>query len=252
MEVTSKMENKNALATLLIGSLLVAGLLVGLTYAVPDGATVYYVGNSTKDTSTPDSRIDPKGTISTITLNTVQQNMKWKAYVGNVTGTLVLKDSDDYSIYEWSSIGSPTGEVFISRNQSVSWAQLQCANSTRITSEQTYLNMIAASSDSINNTFWNKKHRDFDVDPVGTIQNSTCKSLFTYIRDLPQSATNESALFQEVLLQDNRNLIYAALIDQDRPSYRNDSSEFDFQALVPEDAVTSNPDLRYYFYLEIS
>ena len=66
------------------------------TKADPEGATLQYVGNSTKNTTSPEGRADQKGYIHIITLNSQQQNNKWKAYVGNVSGTLVLRDGDGY------------------------------------------------------------------------------------------------------------------------------------------------------------
>jgi hypothetical protein len=79
-----------------------------IVMADPEGGTVTFIDNSTKSVTPATYREDPKGTITTITLNSVQQNTKWKAYIGNVTGTLVLRDSDDYSIYEWSAIEHDT------------------------------------------------------------------------------------------------------------------------------------------------
>jgi len=221
--------------------------------AMPEGANVEYVDNSTKADTPPGSRNDSKGTITTIRLSTVQQNVKWKAYVGNVSGTLVLRDSDSYSIYEWPSGGSPTGEVYIARNDSVDWASVECANSTAIANEQTELSHAAAASDNINNTFSEQTHRNFDVGiiPIGQ---SSCQSLITWTNNSAQ-AVSIDADFQEVLLMDgDMKLVYTALIDQDTSSYRDDSATgnttYDFQALVPD--YNSGEQATYYFYVEIT
>lgn len=233
----------------IVGSLLTNMINV---MAEPDGASVTFVENTTKAATTPGSRNDSKGTINVITLTTVQQNLKWKAYVGNVTGTLVLQDADAYSIYEWASLSSPTGEVYVTRNDSISWADLQCANESHIFVEEEFLNITGTSTDSINQTFSSTIHKSFDVDPVGTIANSTCYTAYPWLNDSSQTAS-EDAIYQEILMSDTSNIIFTALIDQDGFSYKNDTNTtYDFQAIVPDNAIASNPDVTYYFYLELS
>ena len=149
-----------------------------MTRADPEGASVVYISNTTKNASTGDSRNDTKGTITTVILTTIQQNIKWKSYVGNVSGTLVLRDADDYSIYEWASGGAPDGEVYITRNDSIDWASIKCANQTSITNEETELGHASSSGDNINHTFDSNYHQEFDVGET-TIAISSCKSLAT-------------------------------------------------------------------------
>jgi hypothetical protein len=65
---------------------------------------------------------------------------------------------------------------------------------------------------------------------------------------------NSTAPFQELLLWDSTNggkMIYTAFVENDKTGYRPGTT-YDFQAIVPEDGVTSNPTLRYFFYLELS
>ncbi len=241
-----------------IGSLIIlVGLMAIVLFsalaAEPDGATIDFKSNSTKTTRQPSSRNDSKGTINTVVINAVQQDFKWKAYVGNVSGTLVLKDSSDYSIYEWTSIGNPTGEVYITRDNSIEWDQIECANATHISAEQTYLNHTASAGDNIENTFSSNRHQSFWIGSLMEISNSTCPSLATWVNDTPQSMSEDS-LFQEILLYDNTSLVYATIIEQDIPGYRNDSSNttYDFQALVPESALPGpQGQVTYYFYVEI-
>src|SRR3989344_4000646 len=153
-------ERRSGLAALIVLVLLLSSIILyeNIVNADPEGATVTYVSNTTKNSTTPGSRNDSKGTITTILLSTTQQNIKWKAYVGNVSGTLVLRDADDYSIYEWAAGGSPDGEVYITRNSTVTWSTIQCANDTSITDEQNTLGHSATASDNINNTFLTRVH----------------------------------------------------------------------------------------------
>ncbi len=230
--------------------------------ADPEGATISYISNTTKNASIADFRNDSKGTITTVLLTTIQQDIKWKAYVGNVSGTLVLRDADDFSIYEWASGGAPDGEVYITRNNSIDWGSIKCANQTSITNEETALGHSSSAADNINFTFSSNYHQQFDVGET-TITVSSCKSLATWVNNTAQTlqqSTENSTLFQEVLLMDNNlHVVYASLIDQDTSSYRDDLDNtsslgsnitYDFQAIVPD--YTGAPIARYYFYVEIS
>jgi len=222
--------------------------------AEPEGALVTNISSTTKNTTAADSLQNDKGTITIVDLQVTQQNTKWKAYVGNVSGSLVLRDAESYAIYEWGSTGSPSGEVYISRNNSIDWSStsIKCANSTAITNEQNVLGHGATSSDNINFTFSQTLHQTIVIGE-GNVTNSTCRSLYTYVNNAAQSAS-ESALFQEVLLMDaNMHIIYATVINQDSPSYNNDSAvhnmTYDFQAIVPD--FTGASIATYYFYVEI-
>jgi hypothetical protein len=218
--------------------------------AEPEGASVVYKSNSTKNATNPDNRTDNKGTITTVTLSTTQQNIKWKAYVGNVSGTLVLKDADSYSLYEWPAAGSPDGKVYITMNSTIDWSTIQCANETDVLVQQAALGHLISAVDNINNTFSTRIHQNFDVGthPIGQ---STCKSAFPWVNSTAQTPSI-SALFEEVLLMDaSLRIIYTGLIDQDTSGYRNDgTTKYDFQALVPD--YTSSTTATYYFYVEIS
>ena len=60
-----------------------------------------------------------------------QQDSKWKAYIGNVSGSLRLSDSNSQSIYEWT-FTTITGEVFATRNQTITWSGVKCIYPTEV------------------------------------------------------------------------------------------------------------------------
>lgn len=244
------MNQKNKLEVMMAILVILSVVSSVLVLGDPEGGTITFIDNTTRTITPATSRTDSKGTITTITLSTVQQNTKWKAYVGNVTGTLVLRDADDYSIYEWSNSGSPAGEVYITRNSSVDWSSIQCANETNVQAEQTKLGHGASASDNINNTFSSQIHRSIDVAGM-TITQSTCPSVFPWINDTSQTPAT-TAVFQEVLLMDSSyRIVYSSLINQDASGYRNATNEdrTDFEAILPD--FTSTVNARYYFYVEI-
>jgi len=228
-----------------------AALFTQLSFAAdPEGPAITFISNSTKNATPAESRTDGKGTITTLVLTTMQQNNKWKAYVGNVSGTLVLRDTSDYSIYEWTAIDDPSGTVFITRNNSITWSDIECADSSVIAGEQVQLDHTVTAADNINHTFNHIAHSSLYVGSV-LIGNSTCPSTATWISDEEQ-AISEDSDFQEILLSDGESLVYATIIESDSQSYRNESVTYDFQAIVADSGLPgSTGQATYYFYVEI-
>lgn len=227
---------------------ILASSLFSFVLGAPAGPSLTYVLNSTAATVTANRSIDAKGTITVLNMTLTQQDYKWKAYVGNVTGSLALDDANAKSIYDWS-LAAVTGEVYVTRASSVSWSQISCVNQSVINAEDAALGISSASIDSINSTFNYTAHKSFLVGTLN-ITNSSCRSTATYINDARQTV-DESAFFQEVLLKDNASssLIYTTLIDNDHAAY-DGSSVYDFQLIVAENESSSVPK-NYYFYVEL-
>ncbi len=122
----------------LVITVILSSFSLYLAYAAPQGASISGVSVDSGPTIVPGSRNDSGGQIISLTLSADQQNDAWKAYVGNVTGTYVLQNSNNYSIYEWPLGSSIEGEVYISRSSGVNWTSgvLVCANLSTMTTEQ--------------------------------------------------------------------------------------------------------------------
>lgn len=186
------------------------------------------------------------GSFTTLILNASQQNYKWKAYVGNATGRLQLQDQGNYSIYNWQ-LSTITGNIFVSRNNSLDWTTLKCANSTIMENEDSYLNINTTRLDSINMTFNTTTHKQFYA-ATNRINQNTCPSIATFINGSAQT-NGQNNKFQEMLLQDNRgSLIYTTIIENAVLGF--DNNKYDFQMIVAEDETrqTATP---YYFYMEL-
>ncbi len=232
-------------------------LIIQQAMGVPEGAAITYISNSSRNSTQPENRTDEKGAIHTITLDSVQQNMKWKAYVGNVSGRFVLRDAQSYAIYEWDAIGSPSGTLFATRDGDVTWSNIMCVNSTNPenkTNEDTALSHNSANADSINGTFDEIIHKSFDVGAYNIPENCSY-SLVTYVNDTQQTHS-VSSLFQEMLLSDGDSLIFATILEQNANGYRNDPSNenitYDFQILIPDSGNEGGGPFTYYFYVEIT
>lgn len=186
------------------------------------------------------------GSFTTLVLNATQQNYKWKAYVGNVTGKMALQDQSNYSIYNWQ-MSTISGNVYVSRNSSIDWSDLECANTTTIENEDGFLNINSTTIDSINSTFNTSTHKQFYA-AAKRIDQGTCPAISTFVNGTAQSngANNK---FQEILLQDIRgSLLYTTVIESQISGF--DNSKYDFQMIVAEDETktTATP---YYFYMEL-
>jgi hypothetical protein len=240
------MENKPFLW--ILATLLLILFYSYFVFAIPGGPTL--VSNTT-DTG-PDltaglQRNDSKGTITTMVLNFTQQNLRWKAYVGNISGKYALQDSSNYMIYEWN-FSSDSGEIYATRASSTpTWTSVACAGQSDIENEDTALNHASSNSDTINKTFSYQIHKAFSVGAVPINQN-TCKSTATFINSTSQAMDPDTTKFQEVLLKAGSAFLYVTLLSYDTNGYNNKA--YDFQILVAEDDTASSP-TTYYFYVEL-
>jgi len=250
MMMNYKKKAKNILMYILTVVVIFSALSFYLANAIPQGATLS--GTPAVDSGpnqTASSRTDPGGKIVTVNFNLEQQDYSWKAYVGNISGTYVLKNSYNYSIYEWPLGASISGELYMSRSSAVNFTTgaISCASDAEMTTEQSFFGMAAAATDNINNTFNATSHNDFSVG-YNDIPENNCSSIALWVNDTQQTPSS-SAIFQEVTLHDGTNLVYASLINNDQTGFDNRTT-FDFQAIVAENR-SSATGTSYYFYIEL-
>jgi hypothetical protein len=256
----------------------VFSLLIMQAYAVPVGPTITVYSNTTKaiangtNVNSTVNEQSPGGYIFTIKIDSRQQNSRWKAYVGNATGTFALDDSDDNTIFEWSLV-SIAGEVYATRSSNINWSGINCtwiadgkrnsnegyesSNRTPEHNENKFFSHTN-SDDNITATFAKTNHSSVTVGTV-VIGKDECFTLQTWKMDSQQVfADSDDAKFTELLLYDgsynktNGDIIYATQIEQDETGYRADST-YDFQMIVPENSITGfSSSTAYYFYIELS
>ena len=275
-------ERLNTVFLIIIFSTIIS-LFITFVNAVPTGPTVTVLGNTTKNTtqatkvnSTINGTISPGGYIFTLNINSLQVNTRWKAYVGNVTGTLTLDDAYDNTIFQWS-LTSVTGEVYATRaSGNINWTGINCtwiadgrdnkttdmvnrslSNRTPEYNENVFLSHTSK-NDNITATFDKRNHSSITVGSV-IIGKDECFSLQTWQRDRQQVFDDSNnANFTQIILYDgayNRsdgNVVYATPIESDKTSY--DSAEtYDFQMIVPEvGSVGFSSSTAYYFYVELT
>ncbi len=220
--------------------------LVHFTYALPTGVSISNnVTSSRADLPAP-SRTDEGGTITTMDMDVIQQNDKWKAYVGNITGALSLDDASGKSIFAWTmAIEDLTGEVYVSRNGSINWdIAVECANLTHIEDEDTYMGFNSSVVDSVNKTFNSTLHPRLVVG-ITSITANTCNATSTYVNATAEDQA--SASYPVVLLVSSDSTIYVTPINKGAQSYNNETIA-DFQIIVPDKLGSTT---EYYFYAEI-
>ena len=255
-------------------------LVLTVIYAVPSGPSVTVQGNTTKAVtngtkinSSINTTISPGGYIFTVALTPTQQNLRWKGYVGNVTGTLTLDDANVQTLYSWT-LTSVSGEVYATRaSGTINWTGINCtwigdgqanstfgrlfSNRTIETNENQALSHISP-DDNISATFTLTNHSAITVGSR-TIGKNDCFAIQTYQNDAAQVfADSATANFTEIILYDGAfnktsgNVIYATFMHQDIRGYRTDSIH-DFQLILPENAAVGfTSSTPYYFYVELT
>jgi hypothetical protein len=106
-----------------------------------------------------------------------------------------------------------------------------------------------APTDRINTTFNDEtfNHWGFFVGGLQIATDSCEYSINPWVND----TANTANLFEEVLLYDGSNILYTSRIQNNLIGYRNDSTQYDFQMLVAENASSVSPRTNYYFYVEL-
>jgi hypothetical protein len=253
------MKNKNKNKTIkqlnLLLFLLVLLLLFSFNFnnvlAVARGPNITQISNETASLSSGTLINTTGGSITTMVLNSTTQNLKWKAYVGNVTGSLVLDDASGYSIFDWSVTTNVAGEVYATRSSSIiSWSDINCSNMTHIVNEENAINHTTNPDDNISATFSTKNHTSFYIGTTEITSNS-CYSIHTNVNDQAQTSS-----FEEIILYDGTNttngdLVFTTKLEQDVVGYN--SKTYDFQMIVPEIGLeTWTSSTGYYFYVELT
>lgn len=224
--------------------LLVIGLISMVAVsAVPTGSdgTITPISSSRFGTQAAKSTTAYAGNVTEFNLNATSITQTWQGYFGNITGRIVLGNSANQSMYDWT-LASPNGEIYASRALLPTWSSIACANTANQTAEDVTLGSTGK-ADAVVNTFTAASHTGFYVGSVQIVTN-TCNTTKPYVN------TGVSGAFEEVLLSDGTNLVYTALLEQNVLGF--DGRTHDFEMLVGEDGHDGNvAPTTYYFFLEL-
>ena len=262
-------------------------ILLGILVAILSLAFVTALPSGPKSITVIDSqRLPIWGALTNEALagNVTQMNLfgstitrTWQGYFGNITGMIVLSDSNNNTLYDWY-VASPHGQIYAVRDPIVpSWESVTCASEGELIAEDTRLKVNESiDQDAVNRTFVvggasdqlaRFPTSDF-THPQFWVANESISASSCPVATMYNNTYEPSPYFKEVLLSDNVNtdpvtgfVIYTGIIAHSLNSFNEsmgfDASTHDFEMIVGEDghgadtgstATTST----YYFYLELS
>jgi hypothetical protein len=183
------------------------------------------------------------GNVTQIRINGTSITTSWQGFYGNITGKIMLADAQGSNFYDWN-LSNPSGEVYASRSNAVTWTSINCSNATALAAEETALGQNATDPDSVSRTFTSVLHPAFDV---GAINVHNCSSTQAY-----NATAGKGSGFWQVLLSDNTNTVYTTVLDK-TPQKGFNNLSWDFQLLVGENGKPGNESTAtpYYFYVEL-
>jgi hypothetical protein len=185
-----------------------------------------------------------RGNISSITIMGELTTSSWQGYYGNITGKITLGTIESKIIYEWN-ITETSGQIYAARTPNVKWYNIECANTTELSDEDTYLGIDSSHGESIYNTFFNTT--SFSPFSVGNISINSSQNC--YATNLYNASGIQNEFFSEVLLSDSSKMIYTAIINNDVSGF--DSRTHDFEIIVAERGKDDYIPTTYYFFAEI-
>ena len=247
-------------------------ILIQISFALaiqPFGANLTVESSTRATPDSPQSVEAIAGNVTELNIEGFSTTQSWQGYFGNVSGTIMLADSSDSVMYNWS-LASPQGEIYASTNDSVSWSDIQCLNftsdgtyasesgnggttsqhGTNLTQLETLFGIEFDDVDGVNETFNLIGPGTHDLFYTNNLEFSEGECRNTRIFDSSGSGVNDN--FEEVLMYDpvTRSIIFTSIIDENINGF--DGTTHDFEMLVLEDGHETDVDTTtYYFYVEL-
>ncbi len=220
--------------------------VLSYVFAAPVGpSSVTVLNNETRNGSSAYVLNTSGGYITTINITANTQNLRWKGFVGYLTGKFSLDDSTGSTLYDWT-LAVISGEVYATRNgTTISWTGIGCANVSTLEAENVAMNQTNR-YDNITATFsGGNSHPAFSVGGVSLALNECGYTLNTYVNNVSSSDFDEVALYTE------GTIVYATILEDGVTGF--DGNAYDFQMIVPENGAASwTGNTAYYLYVEIA
>ncbi len=247
MNIKIERKNWSIIFVLTIVGIFSVFLASYVSAANPEGPSSLNITSNTTKSAVGSATVNISGGyIASMNLSATIQDIRWKAFVGHVTGMFSLQDSTGSTLYDWS-FNSITGRVYTTRNSStISWTNVNCSNITRINQENINMNHTNP-NDNLNMTFNTTAGATHNTFYVGSniIAANSCPTLNTYVNNVTQDN-----YFEEMALYDGTNMVYATIINENQAGYNGVA--YDFQMIVPENGAASfQGATAYYLYVEI-
>ncbi len=266
-----KMEKKRNKGVLVLIAILTCLVLTTFVLADPNGASTTPGTPERAPNDSADSEEAYAGNVTYLEVSGYSITQSWQGYFGNVTGAIMLADSDDSVMYNWS-LASPSGEIYASTNETILWTNIQCFNFTangtyedesgsggttnlygmNLSILENSFNIDSNDADGVNETFkydWGsgEQHNEFFVGSK-TFSAGECLSAGIF----SNAGKSEDNKFEEVLLYEpvTTSVVFTSLLEADETGF--DTATHDFELLVLEDGHNGEGTATsYYFFVEL-
>lgn len=158
------------------------------------------------------------GNVTVANLDTEMSTLRWAGVFGNATGSIVLGDSADFRLYEWTA----QGNLVYFADGAVEWSSLQNANQAEVEGQFSW---ITAGSDNYIETF-----TEAGVD-IGS-------EIFSITSDFAETLSSGGNAWRTYSLRDDQGtptFVFAGRVETGNNAY--DGSAADFQVILPEDGT---------------
>ncbi len=220
----------------LVAALSILLSVVGFAYAAePGGAVVSnYVDYGEYTPQAAGTVSVEAGNTYHADLDANQSTYRWVGVTGNATGTIILADSGNNVLYNWSAQGLL---VYASTASSLTWSSLADADAATVTASAAYL---ASGSDNYANTF------------TGAAENIGSQLYPSITSDYASTYDDSGAqAWKTYSLTDGTNLVWAGVVNAaGANNFRGDS--VNYQMILPEDGTNGDTTaVDYYLWLEL-
>jgi hypothetical protein len=220
--------------------------LVSLVHAVSP-ATVTWVRDDPGMNLTADalnSDTTEAGNITYLNLSGDIQTNRWAGYLGNISGGIVLQDSDGYDFFRWAwSPTGATGHVCAGVATAYNWSLLSNISSTYMDADTAW--NFASGADQGVDTFTDTSSTCGDVGSVSMGDTKTAKTG----PDNPGSDAFETCVVNDNNDHDENktNFLFCVEIDPDQSGNAYNTGTVDYELLVPIESGTET----YYFWMDL-
>lgn len=223
------------------------GLLISATIAFLLAAVIAYAYPGGATATTPSDKGDypepSPGTVNVVSghiyqsnLSTEQPTYHWAGIYGNVSGKLVLGDSNSKKMFEWDANAT---YVFFKNSSTINWGSLSNASCTDVENAFNFLNATGV-SDDCEHTLTTTRDPGFKSFPdIG----STVAG---------QTYDNSTALYWWTLaVKDGSDIVFAGeVVPAHHAAYNGDSAMY--QVILPENGNNGDTTATtYYVWVEL-
>jgi hypothetical protein len=209
----------------------------GIVMAIA-GAGVEQEGTQTRWTQPANTTniVTEGGNITAANITGTTLTDRWAAFFGNVSGTVVLRDSAD-TVFSWSWTAANGGEVCLSTGSTFAFTQAVAAGSTDVDAVDTAFGLGVAADNASK-----------------TLTNTTCDLKFNNIADIDNTAGAttgggfETCLVKNTAATLEGDFAFCTNINSTGKNYKNAGANY--QVMVPTSHGATDTE-TYYFYMEL-